>query len=72
MSSKFKSDLGRTIGAHHDKHRKFYKAINNAKKSFLARICICKKKDGCLVCDKNRVLDRWKEHYSELLNKGAV
>ena len=52
--------------------RKFYKAINNAKKSFHARVSVCKRKDGSLVCDKEGVLERWKEHFSELLNTGAV
>ena len=51
--------------------RKFYKAINDAKKSFHARVSVCRRKDGSLVCDKNGVLDRWKEHFCELLNDGA-
>jgi hypothetical protein len=51
--------------------RKFYKAINTTKKSFHARVSVCKRKDGSLVCDKEGVLDRWKEHFDELLNTGA-
>ena len=51
--------------------RKFYKAINVAKKSFHARVSVCKRKDGSLVCDKDGVLERWKEHFNELLNEGA-
>jgi len=51
--------------------RKFYKAINNAKKSFHARVSVCKRKDGSLVCDKQEVLERWKEHFNELLNNGV-
>jgi sorting nexin-29 len=51
--------------------RKFYKAINTTKKSFHARVSVCRRKDGSLVCDKDGVLDRWKEHFNELLNSGA-
>ena len=51
--------------------RKYYKAINNAKKSFHARVSVCKRNDGSLVCDKEGVLDRWKEHFNELLNAGV-
>jgi sorting nexin-29 len=51
--------------------RKFYKAINAAKKSFHARVSVVKRKDGSLVCDKNGVLERWKQHFNELLNPEA-
>ena len=51
--------------------RKFYKAINKTKKSFHARVSACRRKDGSLVCDKDGVLDRWKEHFNELLNSGV-
>ena len=51
--------------------RKFYKAIENARKSFHARVSVCKRKDGSLVCDKDGVLERWKEHFCELLNDGV-
>lgn len=54
----------------HDRNetRKFYRAINNAKKGFQPRTSMCKKKDGDLVCDLNGVLERWKEHFDDLLN----
>lgn len=32
---------------------------------------MCKRKDGRFLCDMIRVLDRWNEHFSELLNEGA-
>ena len=48
--------------------RKFYKAISNTKKSFHARVSVCKRKDGSLVCDRDGVLERWKEHFNDLLN----
>ena len=51
--------------------RKFYKAISNTKKAFHARVSVCKRKDGSLVCDKDGVLERWKEHFNELLNAGV-
>jgi hypothetical protein len=32
---------------------------------------MCRKKNGELVCDQRGILDRWKEHFDELLNEGA-
>jgi Reverse transcriptase (RNA-dependent DNA polymerase) len=48
--------------------RKFYRAIGNAKKGFQPRSTKCRKKNGELTCDLNGVLDRWKEHFDDLLN----
>ncbi len=54
----------------HDQNetRKFYRAINFAKKGFQPRTKMCRKKDGDLVCDMNGVLERWREHFDDLLN----
>lgn len=51
--------------------RKFFKAIQHTKKAFYARVSVCKGKDGSLVCSKDGVLERWKEHFDELLNAGT-
>jgi Reverse transcriptase (RNA-dependent DNA polymerase) len=51
--------------------RKFYQAIRIAKNGFQPRISMCRKKNGELVCDLNGVLERWKEHFNELLNAGT-
>jgi hypothetical protein len=51
--------------------RKFYQAIRSAKNGFQPRTSMCRKKNGDLVCDSNGVLERWKEHFDELLNAGA-
>jgi hypothetical protein len=48
--------------------RKFYKAISATRKAFHARVAICKRLDGSLVCSKEGVLDRWREHFDNLLN----
>lgn len=51
--------------------RKFYQAVNNAKKGFQPRTSMCRKKNGDLVCDLNGILERWKEHFDDLLNATA-
>ena len=47
--------------------RKFYQAVNAEKRGFQPRTSMCRQKNGDLVCDENGVLDRWKEHFTELL-----
>jgi hypothetical protein len=51
--------------------RKFYQAINIAKNGFHPRTSMCRRKNGDLVCDTNGVLERWREHFDDLLNAGA-
>jgi endonuclease/exonuclease/phosphatase family metal-dependent hydrolase len=51
--------------------RKFYQAINVARRGFQPRTSMCRKKNGELTCDTNGILACWKEHFEELLNEGA-
>jgi hypothetical protein len=50
--------------------RKFYQAVNAERRGFQPRVSICRQKNGDLVCGEQGILDRWKEHFSELLNAG--
>uniref|UniRef100_A0A8D8LL21 Craniofacial development protein 2 n=3 Tax=Cacopsylla melanoneura TaxID=428564 RepID=A0A8D8LL21_9HEMI len=48
--------------------RKFYAAIKKIKKTFQPKADMCKDKDGALITEEDKVLERWKEHFSDLLN----
>jgi hypothetical protein len=48
--------------------RKFYQAVNAEKRGFQPRVSICRQKNGDLVCGPEGILNRWKEHFDELLN----
>jgi hypothetical protein len=51
--------------------RKFYEAVRTAKRGFQPRTTMCRDKNGDLVCNSSGILNRWKEHFNELLNEGA-
>jgi hypothetical protein len=42
-----------------NKRRKFYKAIDNLKKGFQPRINGCRNKDGEIIREEGKVLQRW-------------
>lgn len=48
--------------------RKFFVAIKNTKKAFHPRVAMCRSKEGEPICSRDGVLDRWKQHFDELLN----
>jgi hypothetical protein len=48
--------------------RKFYQAVNAERRGFQPRVSICRRKNGELVCGEQGILDRWKEHFNDLLN----
>ena len=52
-----------------NERRKFYKAVDKAKRGFQPRIIHCKTKTGKVICEERNVLERWEEHFKELLNK---
>ncbi|XP_070491040.1 uncharacterized protein [Chironomus tepperi] len=52
--------------------RKFFNAVKFARKKFHPRVAICKSKNGELLCSQTKVLDRWKEHFQEVLNVGEA
>jgi len=52
-----------------NERRKFYKAVDKAKRGFQPRIIHCKTKTGKVICEESKVLEGWEEHFKELLNK---
>ena len=48
--------------------RKFYRKVNIIRKGYKPRTGMCKDKMGNLVTEKKKVLQRWAEHFDELLN----
>jgi hypothetical protein len=48
--------------------RKFYKAVDQQKRRFQPRVTGYKSKDGRILGEEKEVLDRWTEHFEELLN----
>jgi hypothetical protein len=49
-------------------NRDFYRSINEFKKGYQPRTKIVKDGKGDLVTDYHSVLDRWRKHFSQLLN----
>jgi transketolase len=52
-----------------NERRKFYKALDKAKRGFQPSIIRCKTKTGKVICEDRKALERWEEHFKELLNK---
>ena len=48
--------------------RKFYRDINNLRKDFKPKLKICKSRNGDIITEKGDILNRWKDHFCELLN----
>ena len=48
--------------------RKFYRGINNLRKDFKPRFTVCKSKNGDVNTETGDILNRWKDHFHELLN----
>lgn len=48
--------------------RKFYQSVSKQKKGFSPTTSFCNDKDGNLITDKEKVLQRWSECFIELLN----
>jgi hypothetical protein len=53
-----------------DERRKFYKAVNNMKRGFQPRMSGCKGKYGKTIGEEKETLERWTEHFAELLKEG--
>jgi hypothetical protein len=47
--------------------RKFHKAIDNLKKGFQPRSNGCRNKDGEIIREEGKILQRWEEYFKELL-----
>lgn len=48
--------------------RQMYALIREEKRGFQARSSMCEDKDGNLVVEPRKVLERWTEHFQEILN----
>ena len=48
--------------------RQFYRGINTLRKGFKPRLKICKSKNRDIITEKDDILNRWKDHFHELLN----
>lgn len=48
--------------------RKYYRKINKTQRVFKPRCYACRDKEGDLVTDKQKILERWCQHFEELLN----
>jgi hypothetical protein len=48
--------------------RKFYRKVNIIRNGYKPRKVMCKDKKGNLITEKKKVLQRWTEHFDELLN----
>ena len=52
--------------------RKFYKRLGDVNRPFEAQVAMCRAKNGEILTSKDQVLSRWKEHFEQHLNDGAV
>jgi hypothetical protein len=51
-----------------NERRKFYKLVNNMKRGFQPRMSGCKGKDRRMI-GEGKILKRWIEYYTEMLNE---
>ena len=52
-----------------NERRKFYKSANNMKRGFQPRMSGYTGKDGRMIGEEGKILERWTEHFTELLNE---
>ena len=48
--------------------RDLYKGIKDFKKGYQARVNVIKNENQELLTDSNSIFNRWKDHFSQLLN----
>ncbi|GIY22249.1 putative endonuclease-reverse transcriptase [Caerostris darwini] len=51
--------------------RAFYRAMKKERKDFKLRTTFCKDKNGGIISEKEKVIQRWVEHFDQLLNTGT-
>jgi hypothetical protein len=54
-----------------NERRKFYKAMDKIRKGYHPRQEACRDKDGNVLCDKADLMNRWAEHFEEVLNRAS-
>jgi hypothetical protein len=52
-----------------NERHKFYKSVNNMKRDFQPRISGYKGKDGKMIGEEEKILERWIEYCTEMLNE---
>ncbi|PSN43351.1 hypothetical protein C0J52_15555 [Blattella germanica] len=52
--------------------RAFYQKLNKSRKDFQPRTSLCRSKDGTILSSEETILERWTQHFDELLNEGLV
>lgn len=52
--------------------REAYRGINFFKKGFAPSTTACKTRDGEIISSKEKVMERWKQYFEELLNTNAM
>jgi hypothetical protein len=48
---------------------KFYRSVNNMKRGFQPRMSGCKGKDGRMIREEGKILERWIDYFTEMLNE---
>jgi hypothetical protein len=46
--------------------------VKKVRAGFQPRLNFCKDQEGNLITSKDKIMDHWVEHFSELLNKGTL
>ena len=52
-----------------NERRKFYRSVTNMKRGLQPRVSGCTGKGGRMIGEEGRILERWTEHFTELLNE---
>jgi len=52
-----------------NERRKFYKSVNIMKRGFKPRMSGCKGKDGRMIGEEVKILERLREYLTEMLNE---
>jgi hypothetical protein len=52
-----------------NERHKFYKSVNNIKRGVQPRMSGCKGKDRRMIGEEGKILERWTEYYTEMLNE---
>ena len=71
---KFENDRLLEIETHkeHKEIQKFYKFVNNERKSFKPRTNLCRDLEDNILTSKDDILNRWNNHFSTLLNGNNI